>query len=73
MASITNLLPDECIVFRDGDQRHILGSEIVPGDIVRIKMGDKLPADVRFVQVSADAKLDRSVLTGNGVPTKLVI
>lgn len=64
MSSIKNLLPDECIVVRDGQQQNITGTEIVPGDMLRIKLGDKLPADVRFVQVSPDAKFDRSVLTG---------
>ena len=35
------------------------------GDILLIKSGKKLPADVRFVEISSDAKFDRSILTGN--------
>ena len=65
MASIKNMLPDDAIVVRDGAQQSITSIEIVPGDLLSIKMGDKLPADVRFVQVSSDAKFDRSILTGN--------
>ncbi|KAI0146244.1 hypothetical protein GGR57DRAFT_494303 [Xylariaceae sp. FL1272] len=43
-------------------------SELVLGDIVSIKAGNKLPADVRFLHASSDAKLDRSILTGESVP-----
>ena len=64
MSSIKNLLPDQCTVLRDGSQQHIVGTQIVPGDILRIKLGDKLPADVRFIEVSPDAKFNRSVLIG---------
>jgi sodium/potassium-transporting ATPase subunit alpha len=64
MASITTMLPDNCLILRDGHQTTVLASEIVPGDILYIKSGNKLPADVRFVEMSSDAKFDRSILTG---------
>jgi sodium/potassium-transporting ATPase subunit alpha len=64
MASITTMLPDHCIILRDGLQATVLASDIVPGDILYIKAGNKLPADVRFIEVSSDAKFDRSILTG---------
>ena len=64
MASITTMLPDNCLVQRDGVQVTVVATEIVPGDILHIKAGNKLPADVRFVEVSSDAKFDRSILTG---------
>ena len=64
MASIKSLLPDECIVLRDGQQRNVAGSELVPGDVICVKSGDKLPADVRFINLTADAQFDRSMLTG---------
>ncbi|KAF2763245.1 P-type ATPase-like protein [Pseudovirgaria hyperparasitica] len=70
MASITSMIPDEAIVLRDGQQIRIAGSEIVPGDIIYLRLGNKLPADVRYVHVSADAKFDRSVLTGETVPIR---
>lgn len=38
--------------------------EQVPGDVLLCKAGNKLPADVRFTQVSSDSKFDRSILTG---------
>ncbi|KAK6497774.1 hypothetical protein TWF481_012176 [Arthrobotrys musiformis] len=68
MASITNMIPDDCLVKRNGTQLTISATELVPGDVVYIKAGAKLPADVRFVEVSSDAKFDRSVLTGESVP-----
>ncbi|EEY16343.1 calcium-transporting ATPase [Verticillium alfalfae VaMs.102] len=63
MASIKTMLPDHCLVTRDGAQLTLLAEEIVPGDILTIKMGNKLPADVRFIGASSDARFDRSILT----------
>jgi sodium/potassium-transporting ATPase subunit alpha len=68
MASITGMLPDECFALRDGNRIELLATEIVPGDILYIKSGNKLPADVRFAEVSSDAKFDRSILTGESAP-----
>lgn len=63
MASITSMLPDQSTVIRDGKIEHILAVDIVPGDIVLIRAGSKLPADMRFIQMD-DGKFDRSILTG---------
>ncbi|KAF2643261.1 calcium ATPase [Massarina eburnea CBS 473.64] len=68
MASIGNMLPDQCIVRRNGAQVSIPALEMVPGDVVVIKQGNKLPADVRFVEVSSDAMFDRAILTGESEP-----
>jgi sodium/potassium-transporting ATPase subunit alpha len=67
MASIITMLPDNCLLLRDGAQITVVASEIVPGDVLYIKAGNKLPADVRFVEISSDAKFDRSILTGKFV------
>lgn len=64
MASIGTMLPDQCIVFRNGSQESISAVDLVPGDIIVIKQGNKLPADVRFVDISSDAMFDRAILTG---------
>lgn len=64
MASITGMLPEASLMMRDGVQVTVLAAEIVPGDILFLKAGNKLPADVRFVEISSDAKFDRSILTG---------
>ena len=73
MDSITGMLPENCIVLRAGNQVSIESHEVVPGDILLIKAGQKLPADVRFVEVSTDAKFDRSILTGESLPISSTI
>ncbi|WYZ42351.1 hypothetical protein EsH8_VI_000050 [Colletotrichum jinshuiense] len=68
MNSIKTMLPENCMVIRDGNQVELVADQIVPGDILIVKSGNKLPADVRFIKVSSDAKFDRSILTGESVP-----
>lgn len=68
MASIKDMLPGECRVVRDGAQATLLASDLVPGDVLLVKAGNKLPADVRLVDVSSDVKFDRSILTGKKYP-----
>lgn len=64
MASIGTMLPDQCIVIRNGAHTSMSALDIVPGDVIVIKQGNKLPADIRFVDVSSDAMFDRAILTG---------
>lgn len=64
MASIKNMLPEHCQAVRDEKEVSLLAEDMVPGDILLIKAGNKLPADVRFIKTSSDAKFDRSILTG---------
>ncbi|KAK5054526.1 hypothetical protein LTR84_001417 [Exophiala bonariae] len=68
MNSITGMLPEACQVLRDGTKQVIQAPDVVPGDILFFKAGDKLPADIRFIDVSSDAKFDRSILTGESLP-----
>lgn len=56
------------MVIRNNAQTSISALDLVPGDIVCVKAGNKLPADMRFLQVSSDAKFDRSILTGESLP-----
>ncbi|KIW02333.1 hypothetical protein, variant [Verruconis gallopava] len=73
MSSIKNLMPDNCVVLRDGSRREVPAAELVPGDLLFIRLGDKLPADVRFIEASPDAKFDRSILTGEAEPLRGVV
>lgn len=68
MSSIKDMLPEHCQVTRDNKLLHLPAEDLVPGDLVSIKAGNKLPADMRFIQISSDAKFDRSVLTGESRP-----
>jgi sodium/potassium-transporting ATPase subunit alpha len=64
MNGINNMLPTHTLVLRNGQQSTIDATNLVTGDIVYIKMGNKIPADCRLVQVSDDLRFDRSILTG---------
>ncbi|KAI0596143.1 Na,H/K antiporter P-type ATPase [Biscogniauxia sp. FL1348] len=68
MSSIKNMLPEDCMVIRNSIPVSTPATDLVPGDIVYIKAGNKLPADMRFLQVSSDARFDRSILTGESAP-----
>ncbi|KAK9358121.1 hypothetical protein V1504DRAFT_306765 [Lipomyces starkeyi] len=68
MASITGMLPDECQLLREGNRITTAATEIVPGDILLFRAGSKLPADIRFIEISSDTKFDRSILTGESIP-----
>ena len=64
MASIKGMLPADVVVLRDGVQTSLPAASLVPGDIVHLVMGQKVPADVKLIDVSGDLRFDRSVLTG---------
>lgn len=71
MQSITAMLPASCHVLREnGTQTEIGASELVPGDVLLLTAGDRIPADVRYVRVSHDMTVDRAVLTGESKPIK---
>lgn len=57
MASIT------AVVLRNGKTKEIPASELVPGDIIQLEVGDIIPADIRFIEAH-QVKADESALTG---------
>ncbi len=54
-------------VLRDGQLIHLPGTELVPGDVMRIEAGDRIPADGTFIEAQG-VLLDEAVLTGESVP-----
>lgn len=64
--SLAKDFEDEALVLRDGEFRRISAKELVPGDIISLKDGDKLPADVRFIQATGVSCTEAS-LTGESV------
>jgi sodium/potassium-transporting ATPase subunit alpha len=64
------MLPSQVVVLRQGSSSSIPAADLVPGDVVEIRAGNKIPADLRLCQISSDLKFDRSVLTGESNPIK---
>jgi P-type Ca2+ transporter type 2C len=61
------LAAPEATVVRDGERQRIAAQDIVPGEIVLIEAGDKIPADARLVEV-ANLQTNEAPLTGESVP-----
>ncbi|KAI0080572.1 calcium-transporting ATPase [Panus rudis PR-1116 ss-1] len=60
--------PDEAKVIRDGEVKRIHATELVPGDIISVAVGDKIPADCRVLSVSSGSfRVDQAILTGESV------
>ncbi len=57
----------ETVVLRDGNEKKIKTEDIVPGDIIIIHEGDKIPADARLFEIS-NFKVEEAALTGESVP-----
>ena len=56
-------------VMRDGREQQLPVAQLVPGDIVRLKAGDLVPADARLLEVK-DLQVRESVLTGESLPVE---
>ncbi len=65
--ALRKLMVQEAVVLRQLKQRRIPARNLVPGDIVILEGGDRVPADVRFFDVS-NFYVDESSLTGESVP-----
>jgi calcium-translocating P-type ATPase len=69
IASIKNMLAPHASVLRDGERHSIPAEELVPGDIVMLEAGDRVPADLRLLRISA-LFAQEAVLTGESVPVE---
>lgn len=65
--ALARTVTTEATVVRAGKKQRISSVEMVPGDIVFLQSGDKVPADMRLFQTK-DLQVDESVLTGESVP-----
>ena len=61
------LAAPEASVVRDGERQRVPARDIVPGDIVLIEAGDKIPADARLIE-DANLHTDEAPLTGESMP-----
>ncbi len=69
LAALSQTTLTEASVVRSGELRRISSTELVPGDIVLVQSGDKVPADLRLFQCR-DLQVDESALTGESVPVR---
>ena len=71
LAGIRGMLSADASVRRDGAWATVPAAELVPGDVIRLMPGDKVPADVRLLQ-AFQLRIDESALTGESVPSSKV-
>lgn len=67
MASFSKMIPQQALVLRDSEKKVIPAEQLVVGDIVEIKGGDQIPADIRLL-FTQGCKVDNSSLTGESEP-----
>uniref|UniRef100_A0A8C6UUA8 Sodium/potassium-transporting ATPase subunit alpha n=1 Tax=Neogobius melanostomus TaxID=47308 RepID=A0A8C6UUA8_9GOBI len=67
MDSFKKMVPQQALVIREGEKLQIDAELVVLGDLVEIKGGDRIPADLRVVS-SSSCKVDNSSLTGESEP-----
>ncbi|WP_052035159.1 cation-transporting P-type ATPase [Xenococcus sp. PCC 7305] len=66
ITSLANSVTTEVIVLREGQKLRIISQDLVPGDMVLLTSGDKVPADLRLLQVR-NLQVDESALTGESL------
>ena len=67
MESFKNMVPQYALVIRDKQKLTIPAEEVVVGDVVEVKGGDRIPADIRILSAH-QCKVDNSSLTGESEP-----
>ncbi|KAG0744730.1 hypothetical protein G6F57_008084 [Rhizopus arrhizus] len=61
-------LAPECKVKRNGEWQTMEAAELVPGDVISIKLGDVIPADGRLISAHGSVSIDQAALTGESLP-----
>ncbi|YAF97393.1 MAG: cation-transporting P-type ATPase [Nodularia sp. CChRGM 3473] len=69
IAALAQAVTTEATVIRNGQKSRIPSQELVPGDIVLLTSGDKVPADLRLLN-TRNLQVDESALTGESVPVE---
>ncbi len=71
LEALRDLSSPRALVIRDGQQKRIAGREVVPGDLIVLSEGDRVPADAELLFAS-NLSADESLLTGESVPVRKV-
>lgn len=69
LEGIRKMLSLEAKVLRNGSWVNLPSEDLVPGDIIRVKAGDRVPADVRILE-SSNLRVDEAALTGESEPSQ---
>lgn len=69
LQALRGMLAPRASVLRDGRRVEIAAEKLVPGDIVQLEPGDKVPADLRLISASS-LSIEEAILTGESVPTR---
>jgi magnesium-transporting ATPase (P-type) len=69
MDAIRHMLAPRAAVLRDGERHTVDGEQLVPGDIVLLEAGDKVPADMRLIKTHG-LHVQEAILTGESVPVE---
>lgn len=66
--AIKGMLSASAIALRNGKRTKVDAGELVPGDVIFLAAGDRIPADVRFTDVSGQTQVTEAMLTGESAP-----
>jgi magnesium-transporting ATPase (P-type) len=69
LAGIKRMLSLNAQARRDGQWQEVPSEDLVPGDVVRLKSGDRVPADMRLLE-AVNLRVEESALTGEAVPSE---
>ena len=67
--ALSKTMTAQATVIRSGKKQQVDSTELVPGDIVILQSGDKVPADLRLIEIR-DLQVDESALTGESLPVE---
>ena len=67
--ALSDMVPENATVLRDGQLITIPVADLVPGDIVQLAAGDRVPADMRLIQ-QKNLQIEEAALTGESVPSQ---
>lgn len=69
--AIRDMLSPHATVIRDGQHHDIDAGDLVPGDMVALVSGDRVPADLRLINVR-DLRIEEAALTGESLPVEKI-
>jgi len=71
LEALKTLSSPRALVIRDGEEKRIAGREVVPGDVVIVREGDRIPADATVLSCE-NLSVDESLLTGESLPVRKI-